>query len=300
MVEKILQKLLDLAYPDRDMTAAKIGRRFFIVAHDVLGMPSLKLEGTYSYKEVVRINAITTYSARYGYCSDFGPVAIIGIPNPNKPVRFFGDVYEYGKIFPQNDEYEFKPLSTEDAEHIGNYTVFVLESNQNILESGLRFEKISSTLDERLKITEYKGNKIIQMACQLEGIHYFADVQNLVEHEDFRMMGNYAHYATLDDGRHIAIVGGYNHPDKVAGFKDVWEYGHEEPKTQALTYMTYEEAEKFDDFSIYLYSYELPSNPHDDVIKVARFDRSFHRKFDFLDNPEHKDFRLIPQTYLHC
>lgn len=298
MVKKLLEKLLKKAYPDRNMSVERLGRRMFIVTHDTLGTASLKLSGTYSYNEVVKLNEITTHSAKYGYCPQIGPVAIIGIPNPNYDFIYFNDVYEYGKVYPENDKYQFEKYSEEDAKNISNYTVFV-NSGSELVECDLKFEKISAILDERHKITESHKYRVIEMKCQLEGKHSFKEIEKLIQHDDFRMMDRGVAYATLDSGQHIAIVSfWYDRKDEVAGFKDVWEYGKEEPEIQDINFMTKEEAEKFDDYLLYLYDYKLPHNLHG-IIKIKKMDRTFDERFDFLDNSEHKDFRLIPQTYLY-
>lgn len=298
MVKKLLKKFLKKAYLDRDMSVMRSKRKKSVAIHDTLGIASLKLSGTYPYNEVVKLNKITNYSARYGYCPQIGPVAIIGIPNRNYDFIYFRDVYEYGKLYPEDDKHKFEKYSKEDEKNVDNYTVFVYSSSQ-LVRHDLKFEKISWILDERYKITESHEYRVIEMKCQLEGKHSFEEIAELVQHDDFRMMDKGVAYATLDSGQHIAIVSfKYDRKDEVAGFKDVWEYGKEEPEVQNITFMTDKEAEKFDDYTLYLYDYKLPHNPHG-IIKLIKKDRTFDERFDFHDNPEHKDFRLTPQTYLY-
>lgn len=82
MLEKILNQMAKVVYPERDISVEKIGGRFFLHPHDTAGCNDYLLEGTYSYDEVVKLNALTTYSAGFGFCSELGPIAFIGIPNP--------------------------------------------------------------------------------------------------------------------------------------------------------------------------------------------------------------------------
>lgn len=88
MLEKILTEMAKIAYPNRDISAERIGRKFFLRAHDTTGCNNYLLEGTYSYDEVMKLNALTTYSAGFGFCSELGPIAFIGIPNPDCAQRW--------------------------------------------------------------------------------------------------------------------------------------------------------------------------------------------------------------------
>ena len=82
MLEKILTKMAKVVYPERDISVEKLGGRLFFRPRDTTGCNTYLLEGTYSYDEVVKLNALTTYSAGFGFCSELGPIAFIGIPNP--------------------------------------------------------------------------------------------------------------------------------------------------------------------------------------------------------------------------
>lgn len=82
MLEKILTKMAKVVYPERDISVEKLGGRLFLRPRDTTGCNTYLLEGTYSYDEVVKLNALTTYSAGFGFCSELGPIAFIGIPNP--------------------------------------------------------------------------------------------------------------------------------------------------------------------------------------------------------------------------
>lgn len=43
--------------------------------------------------------------------------------------------------------------------------------------------------------------------------------------------------------------------DLVRGFRDVWEYGAEEPEIQTIKFLNKEEALKIKDFILYVYNY---------------------------------------------
>ncbi len=101
MIEKIFQKLLKKAYPNRNFEAVKIGRRIFTVTHDCIGGLTYSLYGTYSYEEVRKLNELITYSARYGYCPGKGTVAIISFWYDRKDQALgFSDVWESGETQP--------------------------------------------------------------------------------------------------------------------------------------------------------------------------------------------------------
>ena len=119
MIEKIFQRLLEKAYPNRNFEAVKIGKKIFTVSHDCIGSLTYSLQGTHSYEEVKKLNALTTYSARYGYCPGKGPIAIIGIPNPNADWGYFQEVSVLGikdfSIYLYDYNFFCKP---ENAPHI--------------------------------------------------------------------------------------------------------------------------------------------------------------------------------------
>lgn len=78
MLKKILTKMAKEVYPERDISVEKLGGRFFLHPRDTTGCNTYLLEGTYSYDEVVKLNALTTYSAGFGFCSELGPIAFRG------------------------------------------------------------------------------------------------------------------------------------------------------------------------------------------------------------------------------
>ena len=98
MLEKILTKMAKVVCPERDISVEKLRDRFFLHPRDTTGCNTYLLEGTYSYDEVVKLNALTTYSAGFGFCSELGPIAFIGIPKyNNKQTREDRKIEDYFK-----------------------------------------------------------------------------------------------------------------------------------------------------------------------------------------------------------
>ena len=82
------------------------------------------------------MNNLTGYSVGFGFCKELGPVAFIGVPNPNcvqKSGYFEHEVHTYGTSI-NNDEYYFSEYSNKEAEQIGNYTVYGAENYSRYIE----------------------------------------------------------------------------------------------------------------------------------------------------------------------
>ncbi len=291
MIEKIFQKLLKKAYPNRDFKVEKIGKNFFVVTHDCMRRLTYSLQGTHSYEEVKKINALTTHSARYGYCPEKGPIAIIGIPNTDVGFRYFKEVSAYGEIT-TNEDLEFKEYSDEDAKHIGNYTVYGLNGIEEIANL-VKFDKINTVYDSRRREARYSHEpRVLKMKCKLEGQYSFEEAETLAKTQQRWAVDRGMAYATLENGQHIAIMSfWYEKKDEATGFRDVWESGKTEPPIQKITFMTDEEAMKINDFSIYLYDYNFFYKP-EKAPHIVKIDRTFAPKFDFYDTPDGKDLRL--------
>lgn len=294
MIEKIFQKLLKKAYPDRNFEAVKIGRRIFTVSHDCIGSLTYSLQGTYTYEEVTKLNELTTYSARYGYCPGKGPIAIIGIPNPNADWGYFREVTAYGEIHTY-EEFQFKSYSEEDAKHICNYTVYGLEGIEEIANL-VKFNKINRVYDSRYNDVESHDLRVLKMKCELEGTYTFEQVETLAKNQECWAVDRAMAYATLENGKHIAIMSfWYDRKEEVLGFRDVWESGKNQPPVQKITFMTDEEAAEINDFSIYLYDYNF-FYKHlcrtEKVPRTIKIDRTLVAGFDFYNTPDGKDMRL--------
>lgn len=290
MIGKKFQKLLKNICFDRNSKAAKIGA----VSYDCIGSLTYSLQGTYTYEEVTKLNELTTYCASYGYCSGKGPVAIIGIPNQNADWEYFREVSAYGEINTY-EKVRFQKYSEEDAKYICNYTVYGLEGIEQIANL-VKFNKINSAYDSRHSDVKSHNVRVLKMKCELEGKYTFEQVETLAQNQQCWAVDIAMAYATLENGRHIAIMSfWYNRKDEVLGFRDVWESGKTQPPIQKITFMTDEEAAKINDFCIYLYDYNFVYKHLCTTTKVphiAKIDRTFVPGFDFYDTPDGKDVRL--------
>lgn len=294
MFRRLTQKLLQAAYPERNLEVTKIGKQLCVVYHDCLGYLDYSLQGRYSYKEVEKLNKLTQCSVRYGYCEEKGPIAIIGIPNERTNWKYFKEVAAYGEITTA-EEFQIKEYEKETAKHIGNYMVYGLNGIEEIA-SFVKFDKISFAYDLRFKEVRISHEyRVLKMKAKLEGNYSFKEAENLANKQQRWAVDRGMAYATLEDGRHVAIISfWYEKRDEVAGFRDVWEYGKVEPPTQKITFMTDEEAASIEDFSIYLYDYQFyidyQEGPH-----IVKLDRTFKPGFDFYSTPSDKDMRLFGQ-----
>ena len=77
----------------------------------------------------------------------------------------------------------------------------------------------------------------------------------------------------------------------VRGFREVWEYGAEEPETQTINFLTKEEASKIEDFTLYVYKYASSGNGRDKY-QIERYDKTLDKRFKF-QLPDGSDYRLI-------
>lgn len=180
MLEKILAKMAKVVYPERDISVEKLGGRFFLHQRDKTGCNSFLLEGTYSYDEVVKLNALTTYSAGFGFCSELGPIAFIGIPNPvcaQKSGYFEYKVHAYGTPSDES-EYYFKAYTEEEAKNIGNYTVYGLDGLRKVA-SVAPISQMSYVYDSRFKAKEAKNPRVFDMDCKLKGVYSYNEAKLL-------------------------------------------------------------------------------------------------------------------------
>lgn len=304
MLEKILTKMAKVVYPERDMTVEKLGGRFFLHAHDTTGCNTYLLDGTYSYDEVVKLNALTTYSAGFGFCSELGPIAFIGIPNPVCAQRsgyFKYKVHSYGTPFDQS-EYYFKAYTEEDAKHIGNYTVYGLDGLREVAKVA-PISQMSYVYDSRYKAKEAKNPKVFDMDCKLKGVYSYNEAKllstgTLKEKDGYSGEDHPIVFAIVGDSQHVGIINMWpSEVDLVHGFRDVWEYGAEEPETQEISFLTKEDASKIEDFTLYVYKYASSGIGGRDKYQIERYDRTLDRRFKF-QLPDGSDYRLIEHTEL--
>lgn len=298
MIEKLFQKLLDKAYPNRKIKAGKIGKKFFRVTNDVFGSLEFSLKGAYSYDQVELLNSFIGGSTYYGFCPNKGPIAIIGIMNEKSAAhkKYFREVGAYGELY-SNQEYELEKYPEETAKKIINYTVYGVIGMEKIAHL-VQFDKITAVCDARYRDV-YRSHeyRVLKMKAKLEGIYTFHQAENLAHNQQRWAVDRGMAYATLENGAHVAIMSfWYSKKDEVAGFRDVWETGEPEPATQSITFMTDEEAKDIRDFSIYLYDYDFFCNPKNGPA-IAKLDRTFSSGFDFHDTPDGKDLRLSEKYF---
>lgn len=289
MIEKIFQKLLKKIYPNRKLEVVKIGKNFFTVTHDCIGDLVYSLQGTYPYEDVKKLNQITQYYVRYGYCPKKGPIAIIGIPN-QKDWNYFNDVNAYGKVNSYED-FSFKEYTAEEAKNIGNYTVYGIKGIEE-LAANVRFDKINAVYDSRYREVHDHEQRVLKMKVKLKGLFSFEEAEKLSITQQSWAVDHGMAYATLENGKHVAIMSfWYAKKDEALGFRDVWECGKVEPPVQKITFMTDEEAAGITDFSIYLYDYVFFYKPKREP-KLEKIDRTLVPGYDFYDTPDGKDLRL--------
>ena len=303
MLEKILTKIAKVVYPERDISVEKLGGRFFLHPRDTTGCNSFLLEGTYSYDEVVKLNALTTYSAGFGFCSELGPIAFIGIPNPVCAQRsgyFEYKVHAYGTPFDES-EYYFKAYTEEEAKNIGNYTVYGLYGLREVA-SVAPISQMSYVYDSRFKAKEAKNPRVFDMDCKLKGIYSYNEAKllstgTLKEKDGYSGEEHPIVFAIVGNGQHVGIINMWpSQTELVRGFRDVWEYGVEEPETQTISFLTKEEASKIKDFTLYVYKY-ASSGKGRDKYQIERYDRTLDKRFKF-QLPDGNDYRLIEHTEL--
>lgn len=296
MFSKFLEKILKETYPERNFQVEKIGKRSWVIDNSSLDSVVYSLEDTFSYDLVYYLNNCTGYTARYGFSPNIGPVAIIGIQNPNFKFSYFGDIWEYGKFSP-SIENEFFEYSDEDAEKISNYTVFGVEGISELKEFW-KFDKICHIYDTRYRVKRETKMKIANMEAMLDGKYSYHEAKKMINHLDFRLNGHTITFAKVDESYNVGIIGlGAYHRGFIKGFKDVWSYGSEEPAVQTIRFLSNEEAFFIKDFKVYFYDYLLPSR-FEKKYPIALLDRTYDSRFDFYDTPDGKDYRLTERVEL--
>lgn len=96
-------------------------------------------------------------------------------------------------------------------------------------------------------------------------------------------------FAVVGEDQYVGIINLWE-PENVLQFRDVWEYGCDEPKLQEIRFLSKEEAEKIDNFSLYVYvcPYSLTTKKY----PIEKEDRTFDRRFKFR-LPDGTDYRLV-------
>lgn len=295
---KILKKLLEIAYPERDINVEKIGKLFFITQGDLVGCNKFILEGQYTYDQVMELNKMTGYSAGFGFCKELGPIAFIGVPNP-KCVQASGyfdyDIQEYGDSFKEG-QYYFEQYSDEDAKKIGNYTVYG-NGDPRIFKNTVPFKKLYYFYDYRYQrkneFEEGFNSDILEMEIKLGGTYGFYEARKFAYGSTGEFTGASAEnvpiqFAVVGDNQPVGILNLWKHYDN-SMFRDVWGTNEDEPETLPIRFISDEEAKKINQFKLY---YFRPTHSFGrKQYVVEKQDRMFDKRFDFTMS-DGTDYRL--------
>ena len=293
---KFLRKVFEIFEPNRKGEVVVVDNIPFVCVNDTVGCNDYLLKGTYSYDQVVKLNEMTGFSAGYGYCDKIGPVAFIGIPNPEyakKSGYFKYDVHEYGK--PVNeDEYYFEAFSDEDAKGIGNYTVYGM-FDPRVLENSAPVDKVKYYRDYRYLIhnEDYEDfhRGVLSMQIELDGTYSYNDAKiyatgTTKKKTWFSGTDEPIKFALVDESKPIGICGLWNEYDN-ASFKEVWEYGAEEPKDQRIRFLSDDEAKNYNNYTLYYLCPPRSSKQYN----AKKVDRTLDSRFNFI-MPDGTDYRL--------
>lgn len=299
MIEKILKRLAKVTYPERDISAEKIGKRIFMFKLDTVGCNNYLLDGRYSYDEVIALNNLTGYLCGFGFCKEIGPVAFIGVCNPHFCTNsgyFQYNVHEYGTSR-DDSEYYWKVYSDEVAREIGNYTVYGFFGIEAVATKA-PIAKMRYIYDSRYKCKKDMGHNeektIIEMDLKLSGTYSFDEARLLAtgttkDKDRFSGEEHPIQFAVVGDNQYVGIINLWEQDDNFK-FRDVWEYGCDEPELQEIRFLSKNEAKKINNFSLYVYicPYSLQTKKY----PIEKKDRTFDSRFNF-HLPDGKDFRLI-------
>ncbi len=299
MIEKILKRLAKVAYPERDISVEKISKRIFMFKLDTVGCNNYLLDGRYSYDEVIALNNLTGYLCGFGFCKEIGPVAFIGVCNPHFCTNsgyFQYNVHEYGTSR-DDSEYYWKVYSDEVAREIGNYTVYGFFGIEAVATKA-PIAKMRYIYDSRYKCKKDMGHNeektIIEMDLKLSGTYSFDEARLLAtgttkDKDRFSGEEHPIQFAVVGDNQYVGIINLWEQDDNFK-FRDVWEYGCDEPELQEMRFLSKNEAKKINNFSLYVYicPYSLQTKKY----PIEKKDRTFDSRFNF-HLPDGKDFRLI-------
>lgn len=291
MIERILQKIYDKYYPNRDIQVLIVNGKVTLAVNDT-AQASYSIKGTYRYEEVQKLNQFTNGFVQYGFCPGDGPTALIGLTDQDANLQFILDASPYGEL-PYTHRMVFNRYSDEDAKQVSNYTVYGLYGLFELSDI-VKFDNIHFPYDARYQgAVVSQEPRILKMNCKFDNEQYsYKECKYFASHQPYFEISHSIAFATLEDGRHIALPGfSYDRKDEALGFRDVWETYCEEPLIQEITFMTNKEASQYDDFEIYIYDYSYLSDPTL-VPRLAKVDRTFSSGFDFGNTPDGKDLRI--------
>ena len=266
---------------------------------DTVGCNNYLLDGRYSYDEVIALNNLTGYHCGFGFCKEIGPVAFIGVCNPHFCTNsgyFQYNVHEYGTSR-DDSEYYWEVYSDEVAREIGNYTVYGFFGIEAVATKA-PIAKIRYIYDSRYKCKKDMGHNeektIIEMDLKLSGTYSFDEARLLAtgttkDKDGFSGEEHPIQFAVVGDNQYVGIINLWEQDDNFK-FRDVWEYGCDEPELQEMRFLSKNEAKKINNFSLYVYicPYSLKTKKY----PIEKKDRTFDSRFNF-HLPDGKDFRLI-------
>lgn len=296
--ENIIKKLAEKIYPGRNINVVKIANHFFVTCKDKLGARNdYKLKGTYSYDQVMELNNLTGYYASFGFCKEIGPVAFIGIPNPNCTKNsgyFHCDIHEYGKPL-SNEEYYFECYNDEIAKRIGNYTVYGMRDPRE-LNNAAPIDKVSYIYDYRYEIKDYIEENcvhgVLRMDAKLKGTYNFYEARMIAYGSLKKPEGYSGNQVPLQfaivNGEPIGILNLWSHQEGKQ-FRDVWGVNEQEPAELPIHFISDEEAKKMNNFKLYFFKLNFSFRP--DNYKIEKVDRTLEKDFNFIME-DGTDYRL--------
>ena len=99
-------------------------------------------------------------------------------------------------------------------------------------------------------------------------------------------------FAEVEGGQHVGIINMWECDIKlVRGFRDVWEYGADQPEVKQIRFLEKDEAMNINDYTLYVYSYSCAGLGR---VKypIEKCDRTLDPRFNF-HLPDGTDYRLV-------
>ena len=158
--------------------------------------------------------------------------------------------------------------------------------------------KMSYIYDSRYKSKRNFGNnkekKVIEMDLKLSGLYSFADARLLAtgttkDKDSFTREEHPIQFAAVSGNKYVGIINLWEHDDDFK-FRDIWEYGCDEPDLQEIRFLSKDEAKKINNFSLYVYV--CPFSLKTKAYPIEKKDRTFDSRFRF-QLPDGRDYRLI-------
>lgn len=236
------------------------------------------LAGKYDFKQVKNINSKLGTSYKLGHCFDI-PVAVIGLPNRVINISGIGDIWEYGKPEPK-EIVKFDLYSTSIEKSISNYRVYGFSGIER-LAGKVKFQKIKSSVDYRSNRFNNLSSTVLDAEYKLEGSYSFDEIETMLKGPNYRL--NKACTYGIQNETPTAVIGfDDKKSNMITGFRDVWEYGQDEPAISDFFILTKEEAKKLGKFMVYgCYSAKADDYDYSKQPIIEKIDRTFDPRFDF-------------------